>query len=467
MVWRYPVQKLAKSRHLRLSPHLLSVTLYLFVTLEAGIAGASSPPPNGRQNFSNYVSAAPFPNVIDPVDQSSVPVGWSHADEHNLRPKASFYFSSAGRSSLFPSARSSCAACVITSRAELDEHFEHNQINGTAGKNVGGGKDTNGAFFSVFRTFPVGDPHDTTIVAPDGLILRAYCSGDGGTKCIGAGNIVSGIVRPETGIVPGDVIETCYKSPRGSASWLTNWVTDGYMGAAGSHPRFYGAPTNGPYRSTNYLEYDSPDGFALNDLVSPSATSAQKDYRGTPQFDLTTAPVANVSVGKTSASQNIRIQGAPFATPTLVFAANSGDFVYTGSGFASHTRFDRSAAPHCYQTELQAATYADKAHLKVAQSGHVIEYVDGVEYQDVIDNWDSGPEVSWTGIPDGVVDARSSIMVALQYGPKFRPNADASMTPKSVAADIATIYSIRVWHRIGGVHTPPTLLNAVSRMASH
>ncbi len=449
------------------------------------------------QTFANEIVGSTFPTAPDPVDPTAVPAGWPSADQANLQNYGSFVFGSANTMS------PNCSACLITTRAQLDAHFEHNQLDGTAGQNADNGpKDgtSNYAYTNVFRAYPAGDPHDTTVLNPDALQLKAFCSGFNGTTCQGKGNIVSPVIRPET-IIQGDTVaEACMIRPATAAAWLTWWQVGGSYPPAGSTPAYYGLSIY-PTKPTNYLENDGPDGYPIND-----GTPAIHDL--TPQL-----PTLDQSGTGNAALQAI----------SIAYAANGGPIARNSGGYT--TSFDQSAAMHCYQwenvppayvsgtftgsisgttltvssvasgtvavgemltggsiatgttitpggtgtggagtytvstsqtlasTSLSAVNYA-----AVVTPGHTIYSVDGVEYQDTQSNWAGGPQTDWAGNPlPGNRSPITSTMLALQYGANFTPQATAAMTPASVASANAKVFSIRFWRRIGGAHAPPTL----------
>ena len=384
--------------------------------------------PTVVQTFANALTSIVYPSVSDPVDSTAVPQGWPTSDQANLQNYASFVFGSANTMS------PNCSACLITNRTQLDSHFEHNQLDGNAYAMIDTGpKDGygNSALGNVYRSYPVGDPHDTTVVNSDALQLKAFCAGMNGTVCQGKGNVVSGIIRPETVVQDDTVVEACMIRPNTQAAWLTYWEEGGSYPPAGTTPQFYGSSIY-PTRTTYYLENDGPDGYPIND-----GTAA--NFNLTPNL-----PTLNDSANASRQS----ISG--------VYFANGGPFTHISGGF--NTSYDQSAAMHCYQWENVPATFSDAAHTVVTKPGHVIWSVDGVEYQDDQTNWEGGPQTDWAGnaLP-GNPDSMLSVMLGLQYAATFTPKADAQMTPANVAGAVAKVYSLRFWRRTGGAHAAPTL----------
>lgn len=243
------------------------------------------------------------------------------------------------------------------------------------------------------------------------------------------------------------------RAPSGPAAWGTNWITGGQLPPAGTQNAsslFY--QSGGYPRSpANYLETDDPDGYPPSDGVS------SKNYL-----------VGGVT--ELSQSSDEAIQGLPYSAPQVFYAANSGGFTGSANGQNTvvQTPMDRSLAVHCYQTEIQKSVYSDTAKQTTPTTpGHIISYLDGVEYLDTLHNWNGGAElVNYPAASLGDYNPASSIMVALQYGPTFDPNASAAMTPAVVNADHMLVRSIRVWTRTGGAHVAPTLANGITPPAA-
>ncbi len=393
--------------------------------------------PTTVQTFANELTNSVFPTAADPVDNTAKPQGWPSADQSNLTNYASFVFGSANTMS------PNCSACLITNRAQLDAHFEHNQLDGNAYTLVDTGpKDgySNTGYTSIFRTYPAGDPHDTTVLTPNALQFKAFCSGLNGTVCQGKGNVVSGIIRPETVVQDDTVIEACMMRPNTLAGWFTVWVERGNYPPAGTTPVFYatGSASYYPTSTPFYLEHEGTDGYPIND-----GTAANFDL--TPQTPVLDPPGSNVNATR----QNISIHYAANASNGVPFSRVAGGY---------HTSYDQSVAMHCFQSEYVPPVFSDTAHTVVVTAAHIIDSVDGVEYQDTETNWEGGQQTDWQGNPlPGNPSTMSSVMIGLQYGPQFTPNADATMTPSNVAGAGAYLASLRFFKRTGGAHAAPTL----------
>ena len=219
-----------------------------------------------------------------------------------------------------------------------------------------------------------------------------------------------------------------------AAAWLTSWLYGGGYPAAGTAPVFYGTSVY-PTRPTNSVETDNPDGFPIKDGVAAN-------------YDLTPAVHGDTRVQNTGS----------------VFIAASGGFTPDNmdSNTYLHTQTDLSAAVHCYQVELVPGLYLNPLTSTAAgKHGHIVYYLDGVEYEDLQFDWNTGPELSWDGTPTGAAVAPASLMVGLQYAATFTPTSNAAMTPANVSGAVAKLASIRIWHRNAGAHVAPALVNAI------
>ena len=428
-------------------------------------ATAQQAPPAPATVFSNYITASPLPTVADPTDPTVYPVGWPSSDDANLQSVAAFSFGTGANGSPADPAVNSAAA--ITSEAQIRQHFEYNQLDGTAGSNTGGGKETNSAFDAVFREYPIGDVHDTITMTAQGAQFNTFCSGSSGTVCNGAQDMVTGMLRPETQVTEGDIVQACYKGTSGPAGWFTYWLLAGAYPAAGSGASYYGTSGTanaGPFQVSTYGEADIPDGYAFHDLASANAAQSQSGDLGVPQYDLT------YNYPTLSIASSVSAHGAPnLSGPgTQLFAANDGTLYKDGSS-GINAVYDRSAAVHCYQTEITPTTWTDATHTRVASAasaGTLRNSIDGKLVEVVQDNMSAGVEQDWTGatVSGGIVPY--AIMVGQQYGATFLPNALASLTPANVAADHAVLASLRVWKRTGGTPPAATLANGATPPAA-
>lgn len=405
-------------------------------------------PPTAAQIFDNFSVAAIRPTLADPVDPSAKPVGWPASDAANLVNYASFVFGSSSTNEMGQ-------APNITTDAAVHQHVESNQINGTAGLNYSNdnAKQANiGNFSSEFRVYPDGDIHQTVKMTPQGLQLLAICAANRGAGCTGQAGVVSGMVRPETAVRPGDIGEVCERVPGAAfiAAWPTVWLTGGWYPAANDNTPFYAAATKYPRRLNNYLEIDWPDhaplndGHAANDNLSLALVTALNDATNSQRQGL------------------VSTDGGQSYHPKVNYLANGGAFSpNTNQGV--NLSVDLSLAPHCVQVELVDSVFSDPATRTTPTAlGHVIYSFDGVEYKDDTYAF-AATNVGYDGsaLTDGS-DPRPvlSPMVSLQYGPGFDPNATAAMVPATVNNATMVISSIRFWHRTGGAHVAPTLANA-------
>ena len=454
------------------------------------------PVPTLAQQFANWINAAVFPTAADPVDQTAVPVGFGEPASDFQNTLSLVFTSDSASNPLYPASAIANlpAATVITSEQQADTHAEWNFINGQASEvNEGGGRSTGSysAYDEVaVRTYPIGDIHDTHPVMPDGLHLQPYCANLQGTKCTGivanSGNvttqaIVSGLIRPETAIYPGDVLEVCYKDSSQPGAWLTNFLTDTWDGTAGGGaPAYLGTVGAAPYGGQHYNENDFPDGFSIHDLASGSSTAVTT--LGAPPNNNLGNQLYNLAGGIPyeaagsrdggSGGRNGILQGAPYASPTLTYVAGASpytfDYLPNGGDFQIDTSQPRNQ-PHCVQTELGKATYYDPTMIEVVPggSGKTTDSIDGVIYAQYAAQWNPGLETGQTNagtfpvVAGASGPAPSSLMVGLQYGPINDPNILAAMTPASVQQDYSVIYSIRLWHRVAGTRATPTLANAI------
>ena len=117
----------------------------------------------------------------------------------------------------------------LTSSAAIRERFFLNYLTGNVTKAIGSpmdnGQANNKVFAAVARHYPIGDPNDLHVMAPDGLHLRAICS-QNHTDC-SPGRVWGAMVRLPFEWRPGMVLKVRYKSPRGEHSWAPIWMFSG------------------------------------------------------------------------------------------------------------------------------------------------------------------------------------------------------------------------------------------------
>ena len=171
-------------------------------------------------------------------------------------------------------------------------------------------------FMAVARHYPIGDPNDLIPVLPDGVHVKAMCSGNR-TNCTFR-NIYGGMFRLPAVFHPGMVIKVRRKQPKGRFAWHPIWLysgeqrtpypgTDAYVNsnaritfpnkkfeididdnferpdtngqfapAGNGHtlsfqtPNIYGTPWNvAPYEAWSVARYPGQNGFATVDSGLP------------------------------------------------------------------------------------------------------------------------------------------------------------------------------------------------------
>lgn len=176
----------------------------------------------------------------------------------------------------------------MTTSQSIRERFFLNYISGDLNKAIGSPIDTgqkdNSTFAAVARHYPVGDPNDLHVMAPDGMHLRAICSRNR-TDCR-PGRVWGAMVRLPFEWRPGMTLKVRYRSPKGDHSWAPIWMFTGqqrspgpggnpYQGFGGPHALYRPSPSN-----TNF-EIDWNDNFSRFGAGVP--TGYQIDF-GTPDI---------------------------------------------------------------------------------------------------------------------------------------------------------------------------------------
>ena len=176
----------------------------------------------------------------------------------------------------------------MTTSQSIRDHFFLNYMTGDLNNAIGSPMDTgqanNNTFAAVARHYPVGDPNDLHVMAPDGMHLRAICSHNR-TDC-GPGQVWGAMVRLPFEWRPGMTLKVRYRSPKGDHSWAPIWMFTGQQispGPGGNPYQGFGGP-NALYRAssrnTNF-EIDWNDNFSR--ISSGVPTGRQIDF-GTPDI---------------------------------------------------------------------------------------------------------------------------------------------------------------------------------------
>ncbi len=168
----------------------------------------------------------------------------------------------------------------------IRDRFFLNYLTGDLHKAIGSPIDTgqanNNTFAAVARHYPVGDPNDLHVMAPDGMHLRAICSHNH-TDCK-PGHVWGAMVRLPFEWRPGMTLKVRYKSPRRDHAWAPIWMFSGQQTPPpkGADPyRDFGKP-NALFRTGNAaFEIDWNDNFSR--AVQGVPTGQQIDF-GTPDI---------------------------------------------------------------------------------------------------------------------------------------------------------------------------------------
>ena len=117
----------------------------------------------------------------------------------------------------------------VPDEATLRKYVYLNYFSGNQTTAIGSPMDTgqanNNTFAAVARHYPLGSPHSTTAIEPDGLHLAAYCS-ENRTNCK-PGAVYAGFVRFPPPIRPGMTIKVRMKSAPGKFAWTPVWMFSG------------------------------------------------------------------------------------------------------------------------------------------------------------------------------------------------------------------------------------------------
>jgi hypothetical protein len=173
----------------------------------------------------------------------------------------------------------------ITSSTQFRNYIYTNYLEGNYGAAIGSPQDTGqgygeqSAFFSVNRTYPVGDPNDLIPVEADGLHVKALCA-QNHNKCTPE-QIYAGYYRIPAYFRPGMVLEFDYIPPVGYHSWFTTWLFTGMQLTPYPNNNPYGTTNNGTplaVSGSNGHEIDLNDDFALSNTGCSSMVNGQLEY---------------------------------------------------------------------------------------------------------------------------------------------------------------------------------------------
>ncbi len=166
----------------------------------------------------------------------------------------------------------------------IRDRFFLNYLTGDLHKATGSPIDTgqpnNNTFAAVARHYPVGDPNDLHVMAPDGMHLRAICS-QSHTDCR-PGHVWGAMVRLPFEWRPGTVMKIRYKSPKGDHAWAPIWMFTGQQTPPpkGVDPyRDFGKPNALLRTGKSVFEIDWNDNFSR--VAQGVPTGQQIDF-GTP-----------------------------------------------------------------------------------------------------------------------------------------------------------------------------------------
>jgi hypothetical protein len=154
----------------------------------------------------------------------------------------------------------------MTTSEAIRQRFFLNYLTGNLAKAIGSpmdnGQANNDVFAAVARHYPVGDPNDLHVMAPDGMHLRAICARNH-TDC-SPGKVWGAMVRLPFEWRPGMVLKVRYRSPKGPHSWAPIWMFSGQQKppAAGQDPYAgFGGP-NALFRTSDMaFEIDWNDNY--------------------------------------------------------------------------------------------------------------------------------------------------------------------------------------------------------------
>ncbi|MGI4940047.1 MAG: hypothetical protein ACRYHQ_05705 [Janthinobacterium lividum] len=177
-------------------------------------------------------------------------------------------------------------ANMTTSQSIRDRFFLNystGDLNHAIGSPIDNGQSNNNTFAAVARHFPVDDPNDLHVMAPDGMHLRAICS-EHRTNCR-PGNVWAAMVRLPFEWRPGTTLKVRYRSPKGEHSWAPIWMFTGQQvspGPGGNPYQGFGTPA-ALYRESagKSFEIDWNDNFPRVPAGVPPGH--QIDY-GTPDI---------------------------------------------------------------------------------------------------------------------------------------------------------------------------------------
>jgi hypothetical protein len=174
----------------------------------------------------------------------------------------------------------------MTSSQSIRDRFFLNYMEGDLKRAIGSPMDTgqadNSTFAAVARHFPVDDPDDLHVMAPDGMHLRAMCS-HGHMDCR-PGHVWGAMIRVPFEWRPGMTMKVRYKSPKGDHSWAPIWMFTGQQispGPGGDPYRGFGGPDALYRASKKNFEIDWNDNFSRSSAGVP--TGYQVDF-GTPNI---------------------------------------------------------------------------------------------------------------------------------------------------------------------------------------
>jgi len=174
----------------------------------------------------------------------------------------------------------------MTTSQSIRDRFFLNYMTGDLNKALGSpmdnGQGSNDTFAAVARHYPVGDPNDLHVMAPDGMHLRAICS-KRRTDCR-PGHVWAAMVRPPVEWRPGMTLKVRYRSPKGDHAWAPIWMFTGQQvspGPGGDPYQGFGSPAALHRPSGKSFEIDWNDNFSRFSAGVP--TGYQIDF-GTPDI---------------------------------------------------------------------------------------------------------------------------------------------------------------------------------------
>lgn len=177
-------------------------------------------------------------------------------------------------------------ANMTTAQAIRDRfflNFSQGDLNKAIGSPMDTGQANNDTFAAVARHYPVGDPNDLHVMAPDGMHLRAICS-QLRTDCR-PGRVWGAMVRLPFEWRPGTTLKVRYRSPKGDHSWAPIWMFTGQQispGPGGDPYQGFGTP-NALYRPGSGVNFE----IDWNDNFSRFSSGVPTGYQiefGTPDI---------------------------------------------------------------------------------------------------------------------------------------------------------------------------------------